>query len=94
MFSQKLHAVTDAKYRDAKVKKCFFHCGCPGVINGFGATRENNPPGRKFFNSFEVHVKRMQLAVYMGFTDPPCNQLGVLGTEIKDEYIFAVDVHY
>ena len=32
----------------------------------------------------------MQLTVYMGFPDPPGNQLGVLGTEIKDEYFFDI----
>ncbi len=90
---QELHAIADAEDRNAQFEEGFLYCWRAVIINGFGAARENYALRVIFPDGFNIHVKGMQFAIYMGFTDTPRNQLGVLGTEIKDENFFAVNIH-
>ena len=93
MAGQKLHAVADAQHRHPEFKQGLGHTRRAGFIHRFGAARQNNSLGVIRPDGIELHVKRVQLAVDMGLTDPTSDQLGVLRTEIQDQYFFAVDIH-
>ncbi len=75
---QKLHAVTNAEYRDTEIKDSLLDSRSPIVINRFGTAGKNNAFGAISFYGLKIHIKGMQFAIYMRLTDTPGYQLGVL----------------
>ena len=87
-----LHAVADAEDRHAEFKELLGHRRSALFVDRLRPAGEDDPGRRKGANLRHRHIEGMKLAIDVGFTHPPGDELGVLGTEIEDKDLFAMDV--
>ena len=65
-------------------------CGARGVsasATDAGPPERMIPTGRELLDKMGADVPRMNFAVHAAFTHAACNQLGILGAEVKNEYL-------
>jgi len=92
MAGQQLHAVADAEHRHPEVEQGLGHRGSALVIDRLGPAGKDDAARCEGPDRLQLHIEGMQFAIDMGFAHPPGNELGILGTEIEDQYLFAVNI--
>src|SRR6185437_9383875 len=86
-----LHAVADAKHRNALAKDFRIALGGARLINARRAARENQSFGRQFTDTFGRNIVPDDLAIDVLLAHPPGDQLRILGAEIENEHLFVGD---
>ncbi len=86
-----LHAVADAQNRHALLEHRLGRLAGRFLVGRQVAAREDDAPGAEITDEGVAYVVRVNLAVDLGFPDPPGDQLRVLRTEVEDQDFL---VHY
>jgi hypothetical protein len=84
-----LHAVADAQDRYAQFEHGLRHARGFFLVNGTGPARQNDAFRLERADELVSHIVGVQFAIDAGFPDAPGDELGVLGTEVEDEYFFV-----
>ena len=86
---RQLHSVADAENRNAKLENRGIAFRSSVLVNTCGPAAQDNSRRRLFPDFIRADSERNDPAVNMAFTDPARDQLTILGTEIKHQYVFA-----
>src|SRR5207302_9838406 len=86
-----LHAVADAQNRNALLEHRLRRLAGLFLIGRQVAARKDDALGAEITDEGVADVVRVNLAVDLGFPDPPRDQLRVLRTEVEDQDFL---VHY
>ena len=83
-----LHAVANAQHWNAKFKHRIGRTVIHLVHTGVAARQDHAlelAVGGESTHPLAAHVARMNLAIHMGLTHAPCDELGNLGAKVEDE---------
>jgi len=83
---QVLGAVTDTQYGKSALNAGQVRKRCAGIPDRIWTSRKNEALHRSVRSV--LGVVRPDLAINIEFSYPPCYQLGILGTEIQNDYFF------
>ena len=85
-----LHAVTDPEHRDAGLEDRPIEQRSAFGVDRIRSPRQDQPSDFvDFVRPWRLRIGA-NLAVDLGFTDPPSDQLGVLGPEVQDQDLLPV----
>src|SRR5690554_1864108 len=87
-----LHAIANAQNRDAFVEQAFRSTGTTQLGYRLRTTGQNDAFGIELGEFFVCDIKGLDLAVNPDFPNATGDQLGVLGTEIKNQDTVVVNV--
>ena len=86
----KLCAIAKTKYRYTKFEKFFSTCWRAIFITAVRTTRKDNSFRVHGLNLRQVCLVRIDLTIYITFTDTARNQLVVLTTEVNDNNFLLI----
>ena len=84
LLHHQLHAVANTEYWNAQVPDAGIAHRCAGLIHGAWAATEDDPLGLDGLEFFRRGGVTHHQGKHLGFPHAPGDQLGVLGTKIKD----------
>ena len=83
----RLHAVTDAQHRNARIPRRVRRARRIAFGHALGPPRQDDPRGREVADERIADVVGMDLAIHVQLADAARDELRVLGTEIEDQYL-------
>ena len=89
LVGQQLAAVADAQNGHAQTEHAGVHMGGLLVIDAVGAAGEDDAHGVIGLDLGKAHVKGLDLAVNIAFTDPAGDQLVILSAEVQYKNFFV-----
>ena len=89
LVSKKLRAVADAKHRNAELKNLRIALRGILAVHTVRTARQNNPGRSQCLQLIHRNRVRMNLAIYITFTDTAGNQLVILAAEVQNYDIFS-----
>src|SRR6185369_14173388 len=90
--AHELHPVADPEHRNPEFEKLLGYPWSTLFVDRLGSSGQDDAARTKRPDRRNLQIKGVKLAVDMSFPHPPCNQLGVLGAEIENQYFFTVYV--
>jgi hypothetical protein len=86
-----LHPVTDPQDRELEAEKLWIADGCPRIVDTEGSPGEYQTLGREGQNGLRRGMVGQDLAIHLGFPHRAGDELGILRSEIEDQYLFGMD---
>ncbi len=89
----RLHTVTNSQDRNSHIQNRPVTLRGSRLIDTRRTSRENDSPGIKGFDLCWRNIERMDFTIDVQLSDATCDELGILGAEINDDYSMVFNIH-